>query len=83
MPWSSRESHGYVVMHGLTRYIIADRIFEFLLKGGGWRIDNMYANWDACNWLCWLVLREGPRLFVEAWGSKEGKEKWSRFMTTE
>ena len=82
LPFRGRESYGYFLMHGVSSRTFADRVFDDPRgKASDWRTGNEYTIGNS--WLNWLVLREGPRLFIRAWGSKEGNEECSRLITTE
>jgi hypothetical protein len=80
LPWTDK--FGYYMLHFCTQSVFKNRVFEDLKskifkRGTG----SEYGNRNS--WLNWLVLREGPGFFAQAWASKDGNDKCLRYILAE
>ena len=82
LPYRGYECYGYRQMRTTISNAFRDRVFDDPRgKNSDWRTGNEYT---LCNsWLNWLVLREGPHFWNQAWSSKAGNEACVKLITRE
>ena len=80
LPWTDKFS--YYMLHFSMQSVFEYRVFEDpkskrFKRGTG----SQYGHRNS--WLNWLVLREGPGFFAQAWASKDGNNKCLRHILAE
>ena len=80
LPWADKFS--YYMLHFSMQSVFEHRVFEdpkskIFKRGTG----SEYGRRNS--WLNWLVLREGPGFFAQAWASKDGNNKCIRHILAE
>ena len=80
LPWTNKFS--YSILHFCIQLVFKRRVFEDpkskIFKSG---TSSEYR--QKHSWLNWLVFREGPSFFAQAWASEDGNSKCLRHILAE
>ena len=80
LPWIDKFS--YCMLNLCVQSVFGCRVFEDP-KSKRFRRGTGREYWRRNSWLNWLVLREGPGFFAQAWASKDGNNECLRHILAE